>query len=191
MKKSLLLALLLLLSTSGLRAADFWKERDYKQWKPKEAHKMLNKSPWAQNVSLDPMRMRRAGFGDIEGDPTQDPAERRSPAQPRGSVEALAGDPNPVPVGAAPAGGGPGFNSSGLAGRPPTGWWRSGAASHQCNRPLGQRPSGETGRGSVPLPGELRGVGKGQAASQLEGRAVRGPVERPARQNSARPAKKH
>ena len=119
MKKSLLLALLLLLSNSGLRAADFWKERDYKQWKPKEAHKMLNKSPWAQNVSLDPMRMRRAGFGDIEGDPTQDPAERRSPAQPRGSVEALAGDPNPVPVGAAPAGGGPGFNSSGLAGRPP------------------------------------------------------------------------
>ncbi len=122
MKKSILLALLLFLGNSGLRAADFWKERDYKQWKPKEAHKMLTKSPWARNVSLDPMRMRRGGFGDIEGGPTQDPSARRGdPDQPRGSVEALAVNPNPIPVGAGavPAGGGPGYNSSGgLAARP-------------------------------------------------------------------------
>jgi hypothetical protein len=120
MKKSILLALLLFLGNSGLRAADFWKERDYKQWKPKEAHKMLTKSPWARNVSLDPMRMRRGGFGDIEGGATQDPSARRGdPDQPRGSVEAPAVNPDPIPVGAVPAGGGPGYNSSGgLAARP-------------------------------------------------------------------------
>ncbi len=119
MKGFTLLALLFCLGSAGLRAADFWKVREYKQWKPKEAHKMLTKSPWAQSVSLDPMRMSRGGFGGIEGGPAQDPGERRDPDQPRGSVEALAVDPTPIPAGAAPAGGGPGYNSSGLAGRPP------------------------------------------------------------------------
>ncbi|MDE2664597.1 MAG: hypothetical protein OXI69_00445 [Acidobacteriota bacterium] len=86
MRKSILLALLLLLGSAGLRAADFWEKKEYKQWKPKEVHKLLTKSPWAQNVSLDPMRMRRGGFDNIEGGPTEDPSARRGdPDQSRGS----------------------------------------------------------------------------------------------------------
>ena len=85
MKKSILLALLLLLGSAGLRAADFWEKKEYKQWKPKEVHKLLTKSPWAQNVSLDPMRMRRGGFENIEGGPSEDPSARRGdPDQSRG-----------------------------------------------------------------------------------------------------------
>ena len=84
MKKSILLALLVLLSGAGLRAADFWEKKEYKQWKPKDVHKMLTKSPWAQNVSLDAMRMRRGAFEDIEGGPTQDPGARGNPDQSQG-----------------------------------------------------------------------------------------------------------
>ena len=84
MKKSILLALLVLLSGAGLRAADFWEKKEYKQWKPKDVHKMLTKSPWAQNVSLDAMRMSREAFADIEGGPTQDPGARGDPDQAQG-----------------------------------------------------------------------------------------------------------
>jgi len=104
MKKYILPALLLLLGSAGLRAADFWEKKDYKQWKPKEVHKLLTKSPWAQNVSLDPMRMRRGGFDNIEGGPTEDPSARR-------------GDPDQSQGGG--GGGGGGFGGSGE--RPPSG----------------------------------------------------------------------
>ena len=122
MKGFTLLALLFCLGSAGLRAADFWKERDYKQWKPKEAQKMLTKSPWAQNVSLDPTRMKLVEFENIEGDPTQDSAARSDPNQPRGgNVEALTVDPNYVPVRAAPNLVGPGYNrDGGMANRPPS-----------------------------------------------------------------------
>ena len=98
MKKSILLALALLLASAGLRAADFWEKKDYKQWRPKDVHKMLTKSPWAQNVSLDPMRMRRGGFENIEGGPTEDPSARR-------------GDPDQSQGG----GGGGGFGGGGAS----------------------------------------------------------------------------
>ena len=84
MKKSILLALLFLLGSAGLRAADFWEKKGYKQWKPKEVHKLLTKSPWAQNVSLDPMRMRRGGFEEVEGVATEDPAGRPNQDYPQG-----------------------------------------------------------------------------------------------------------
>ena len=48
MKKSILLALAGPFERSaGLRAADFWEKKEYKQWKPKDVHKMLTKSPWS------------------------------------------------------------------------------------------------------------------------------------------------
>ena len=94
MKKSILLALLLFLGNSGLRAADFWKERDYKQWKPKEAHKMLTKSPWAQT--------RGGRVEAIAGNPNGSP-QRGIPV---GLGGADGGD-----------GGGPGFYGGGLAGQ--------------------------------------------------------------------------
>ena len=114
MKKSILLALLVLLGSAGLRAADFWKEKEYKQWKPKNVHKMLTKSPWAQNVSLDAMRMRREALANIEGDPDQPQG---------GGGGAGAADPPSGSVGSgggfgAPSGG-PGFSGPGLAGRRP------------------------------------------------------------------------
>ena len=98
MKKFILLALLLLLGSAGIRAADFWEKKEYKQWRPKDVHKMLTKSPWAQNVSLDPMRMRRGGFENIEGGPTEDPSARR-------------GDPDQSQGG----GGGGGFGGGGAS----------------------------------------------------------------------------
>ena len=204
MKKYILPALLLLLGSAGLRAADFWEKKEYKQWKPKDVHKMLTKSPWAQNVSLDPMRMRRGGFENIEGGPTEDPSARRSdPDQSSGrgggdvgfgSGGAGGGSPPSGSVGSGgglgpPSGSPLGGGGPGLGGRRPAA--RRGAASHQCNRALGQRPAGEAGHHSGPLPGGLRGIGTGQAASQHEGRAVRGPVERTAQPDGARPATKH
>ena len=151
MKKSILLALLVLLSGAGLRAADFWEKKEYKQWKPKDVHKMLTKSPWAQNVSLDAMRMRRGAFEDIEGGPTQDPGARGDPDQLRAAVAASwrqrrfrwrfwrpirwAGVLWPRPWG------------------PAAGCGKARAASHQCDRALGQRPAGEAGHHSVPLQG--------------------------------------
>ena len=134
MKKYILPALLLLLGSAGLRAADFWEKKDYKQWRPKDVHKMLTKSPWAQNVSLDPMRMRRGGFENIEGGPTEDPSARRGdPDQSRsggggdagfGGGGASSREPSGGSVGSGgglgPAGGGPGgFSSPGLGGRRP------------------------------------------------------------------------
>ena len=122
MKKSILLALLVLLSGAGLRAADFWEKKEYKQWKPKDVHKMLTKSPWAQNVSLDAMQMRRGAFEDIEGGPDQ--------PQGGGGRDADFGDggaggdsPPGSSVGSgggfgAPSGG-PGFSGPGLRGRRP------------------------------------------------------------------------
>lgn len=98
MKKFILPALLFLLGSAGIRAADFWEKKEYKQWKPKDVHKMLTKSPWAQNVSLDPMRMRRGGFENIEGGPTEDPSARR-------------GDPDQSQGG----GGGGGFGGGGAS----------------------------------------------------------------------------
>ena len=125
MKKFILLALLVLLSGAGLRAADFWKEKEYKQWKPKDVHKMLTKSPWARNVSLDAMRMRREAFENIEGGPTQGPGARGDPDQSQGGGGAAgaAADPPSGSVGSgggsgAPSGG-PGFSSPGLGGRRP------------------------------------------------------------------------
>ena len=126
MKKSILPALLLFLGSTGIQAADFWKEKEYKQWKTKEVHRMLTKSPWAQTRG--------------------------------GRVEAIAGNPNgspqrgiPVGLGGADGGdgGGPGFFGGGQAGHPGAG---SLAASLQRDRPLGQRPAGEAGHHSVPLP---------------------------------------
>ena len=134
MKKYILSALLLLLGSAGLRAADFWEKKDYKQWRPKDVHKMLTKSPWAQNVSLDPMRMRRGGFENIEGGPTEDPSARRGdPDQSRSGGGGDAGfggggaggaSPPSGSVGSGgglgPAGGGPGgFSNPGLGGRRP------------------------------------------------------------------------
>ena len=136
MKKSILLALLVLLGSAGLRAADFWEKKEYKQWKPKDVHKMLTKSPWARNVSLDPMRMRRGGFGDIEGGPTQDPSARRGdPDQSRGGEGGgggggggggLGGGGDSPPSGSVgsggglgPPSGGPAFSGPGLGGRRP------------------------------------------------------------------------
>lgn len=111
MKKYILPALLFLLGSTGLRAADFWEKKEYKQWKPKEVHKMLTKSPWSQNVSLDPMRMRRGGFENIEGGPTEDPSARR-------------GDPDQSRGG---GGGDVGFGGGGAAGgNPPSGSVGSG-----------------------------------------------------------------
>ena len=133
MKKSILLALLVLLSGAGLRAADFWEKKEYKQWKPKDVHKMLTKSPWAQNVSLDAMRMSREAFADIEGGPTQDPGARGDPDQAQGGGGRDAGfggggagsdQPQRSSVGSGgglgPGGGGPGgFSGPGLGGRRP------------------------------------------------------------------------
>ena len=130
MKKSILLVLLLLLGSAGLRAADFWKKKEYKQWKPKDVHKMLTKSPWAQNVSLDAMRMGREGFENIEGGPTEDPGARRGdPEQSRGGGGGgggLGGGGDSPPSGSVGSGGGlgpdsggPGFSGGGLRGRRP------------------------------------------------------------------------
>lgn len=117
MKKAMLLTLLVLLSGAGLRGADFWKERDYKQWKPKEVHKMLTKSPWSQNVSLYPKR-RMEGFGDFEGT-TQEPGSQSNPDQSSGSEGGLGGATGPTGGSSGGFGGGaggPGLSSSGLGG---------------------------------------------------------------------------
>ena len=158
MKKSILLALLVLLSGAGLRAADFWEKKEYKQWKPKDVHKMLTKSPWAQNVSLDAMRMRRGAFEDIEGGPTQDPGARGNPDQSQGggggfgggSVGSLRAAASEVAV----------WRPIRWAGvlwprpwGPAAGCGKARAASHQCDRALGQRPAGEAGHHSVSLQG--------------------------------------
>ena len=126
MKKSILLALLLLLGSAGLRAADFWDKKEYKQWKPREVHKMLTKSPWAQNVSLDAMRMRREAFGDFEGGPGQDSDNPRGSGGRDvgfGSGGASSENPQGSSVGSGgglgPSSGGPGFGGAGLAGRRP------------------------------------------------------------------------
>ena len=126
MKKSILLALLVLLSGAGLRAADFWEKKEYKQWKPKDVHKILTKSPWAQNVSLDAMRMRRGAFEDIEGGPTQDPGARGNPDQSQGGGGGFGGGGESPPGGSVGSGGGsgapsggPGFSGPGLGGRRP------------------------------------------------------------------------
>ncbi len=126
MKKSILLALLVLLSGAGLRAADFWEKKEYKQWKPKDVHKMLTKSPWAQNVSLDATRMRRGAFEDIEGGPTQDPGARGNPDQSQGGGGGFGGGGESPPGGSVGSGGGsggpsggPGFSGPGLGGRRP------------------------------------------------------------------------
>ena len=124
MKKSILLALLVLLSGAGLRAADFWEKKEYKQWKPKDVHKMLTKSPWAQNVSLDAMRMRRGAFEDIEGGPTQDPGARGNPDQSQGGGGRDAGFGGAQQSGSGGGSGlgpsgGPGFSGPGLGGRRP------------------------------------------------------------------------
>lgn len=121
MKKSILLALLVLLSGAGLRAADFWEKKEYKQWKPKDVHKMLTKSPWALNVSLDAMRMRREAFENIEGGPDQ-------PQGGGGRDAGLSGGGGASPPGSSvgsggglgpSGGGGPGFSGPGLGGRRP------------------------------------------------------------------------
>ena len=53
MKKPLLLiGVFLLLIYSTLLAADFWKAKEYKDWKPKEVQKMLTKSPWAKDANV-------------------------------------------------------------------------------------------------------------------------------------------
>ena len=53
MKKPLLLiGVFLLLIYSTLLAADFWKAKEYKAWKPKEVQKMLTKSPWAKDATV-------------------------------------------------------------------------------------------------------------------------------------------
>ncbi|MCH2693773.1 MAG: hypothetical protein MK025_03525 [Acidobacteriia bacterium] len=53
MKKPLLLiGVFLLLIYSTLLAADFWKAKEYKDWKPKEVQKMLTKSPWAKDATV-------------------------------------------------------------------------------------------------------------------------------------------
>jgi hypothetical protein len=129
MKKSILLALLVLLSGAGLRAADFWEKKEYKQWKPKDVHKMLTKSPWAQNVSLDATRMRRGAFENLEGGSTQDPGARR-------------GDPEQSQGG----GGGGGFGGSGAS--PPSGSVGSGGGFGP--------PSGGPGGGGGPNLGGRR-----------------------------------
>jgi hypothetical protein len=128
MKKSILLALLVLLSGAGLRAADFWEKKEYKQWKPKDVHKMLTKSPWAQNVSLDATRMRRGAFENLEGGSTQDPGARR-------------GDPEQ-----SQGGGGGGFGGSGAS--PPSGSVGSGGGFGP--------PSGGPGGGGGPNLGGRR-----------------------------------
>jgi hypothetical protein len=119
MKKSILLALLVLLGSAGLRAADFWEKKEYKQWKPKDVHKMLTKSPWAQNVSLDATRMRRGAFEDIEGGPTQDPGARGNPDQSQGGGGGFGGGSVGSGGGSGAPSGGPGFSSPGLGGRRP------------------------------------------------------------------------
>ena len=132
MKKSILLALLVLLGSAGLRAADFWEKKEYKQWKPKDVHKMLTKSPWARNVSLDAMRMRRGAFENLEGGPTQGPGARGDPDQAQGGggrdagfggVGAGSGQPQGSSVGSGgglgPPSGGPGSSGPGLGGRRP------------------------------------------------------------------------
>ena len=129
MKKSILLALLALLGSAGLWAADFWEKKEYKQWKPKDVHKMLTKSPWAQNVSLDATRMRRGAFENLEGGSTQDPGARR-------------GDPEQSQGG----GGGGGFGGSGAS--PPSGSVGSGGGFGP--------PSGGPGGGGGPNLGGRR-----------------------------------
>jgi hypothetical protein len=122
MKKSILLALLVLLGSAGLRAADFWEKKEYKQWKPKDVHKMLTKSPWTQNVSLDATRMRRGAFEDedIEGGPTQDPGARRgNPDQSQGGGGGFGGGSVGSGGGSGAPSGGPGFSGPGLGGRRP------------------------------------------------------------------------
>ena len=171
MKKSILLALLVLLvllGSAGLRAADFWEKKEYKKWKPKDVHKMLTKSPWAQNVSLDATRIRRGAFENLEGGPTQDPGARRGdPDQPQGgggggrdagfggggagSTQPQGGSVGSGGGSGAPSGG-PGFSGPGLGGRA-AGCGKARAASHQCDRALGQRPAGEAGHHSVSLQG--------------------------------------
>ena len=132
MKKFILPALLLLLGSAGLRAADFWEKKEYKQWKPKDVHKMLTKSPWAQNVSLDPMRMRRGGFDNIEGGPTEDPSARR-------------GDPDQSRGGGGSGGIDGGFGGGGE--RPPSGSVGAGGGlGPQSGSPLGGGGPGLGGR---------------------------------------------
>jgi hypothetical protein len=49
---SILVPTALLLCISVLFAADFWEQKDYKQWSDKECVTMLTKSPWAQDQQL-------------------------------------------------------------------------------------------------------------------------------------------
>ena len=138
MKKYILAVLMFLLGSAGLRAADFWEKKEYKQWKPKDVHKMLTKSPWAQNVSLDPMRMRRGGFENIEGGPTEDPSARRTnPEESRGG-----------------GGGDVGFGSGGASGREP------GGSTVGAGGGLGP-PSGGPGGGGFDLGGRRPAARRG------------------------------
>lgn len=50
-RRSLLLALLLLLASEAA-AAEFWLEKDYRQWSEKECRRLLENSPWAKSYVL-------------------------------------------------------------------------------------------------------------------------------------------
>ena len=47
-----LLAGIVLLGLSAALAADFWENKDYKQWTQKECMKILQESPWAQDYKV-------------------------------------------------------------------------------------------------------------------------------------------
>jgi hypothetical protein len=49
---SIMVSTVLLLCISILFAADFWEQKDYKQWSDKECVIMLTKSPWVQDQKI-------------------------------------------------------------------------------------------------------------------------------------------
>ena len=65
MKKSVLCVVLAASwSVASLGAADFWETKAYTEWSAKEIHRVLNKSPWAQSVTIGMIgSSERGGFG--------------------------------------------------------------------------------------------------------------------------------
>ena len=77
MKKPLLLiGVFLLLICSTLLAADFWKVKKYKDWKPKEVQKMLTKSPWAKDANVRFSMQSLSGKGRGSGGSASDSGQR-------------------------------------------------------------------------------------------------------------------
>ena len=68
---SVIIAMMFAVAIS-LFAEDFWREKPYTQWSPKEVDQILKDSPWAAEISISPeamfnaMRGREAASGEMD-----------------------------------------------------------------------------------------------------------------------------